>query len=59
MHAEERKVGIKFNNMLRQQVGRLVRKTLSFSESQANHVGAIWNFIHHYNAELNLDGAMA
>lgn len=42
----------RFNNTLRQRVGRLVRKTLSFSKKFSNHVGAIWNFIHHYNASL-------
>ncbi|HHS99456.1 MAG TPA: IS1 family transposase [Thiomicrospira sp.] len=41
----------RFNNTLRQRVARLVRKTLSFSKKQANHVGAIWLFIHHYNTE--------
>jgi insertion element IS1 protein InsB len=39
----------RFNNTLRQRVSRLVRKTLSFSKSLENHVGVIWNFIHHYN----------
>jgi IS1 family transposase len=42
----------RFNNTLRQRVARLVRKTLSFSKSLENHIGAIWLFIHHYNAEL-------
>jgi IS1 family transposase len=42
----------RFNNTLRQRVPRLVRKTLSFSKSLENHIGAIWNFIHHYNASL-------
>ncbi|MBD1995680.1 IS1 family transposase [Leptolyngbya sp. FACHB-541] len=42
----------RFNNTLRQQVARLVRKTLSFSRRLENHIGAIWNFIHHYNATL-------
>ncbi|MGF1601163.1 MAG: IS1 family transposase [Thermosynechococcaceae cyanobacterium] len=39
----------RFNNILRQRVSRLVRKTLSFSKKLENHVGAIWNFIHEYN----------
>ncbi|MBD2058171.1 IS1 family transposase [Oculatella sp. FACHB-28] len=39
----------RFNNTLRQRVSRLVRKTLSFSKKLENHIGAIWNFIHHYN----------
>lgn len=42
----------RFNCTLRQRVSRLVRKTLSFSKNIANHVGAIWYFIHHYNAML-------
>jgi IS1 family transposase len=37
---------------VRQRVGRLVRKTLSFSKCWENHVGAIWDFIRHYNASL-------
>jgi insertion element IS1 protein InsB len=44
----------RFNNTLRQRVLRLVRKTLSFSKSLENHIGAIWYFIHHYNASLLL-----
>lgn len=42
----------RFNNTLRQRVGRLVRKTLSFSKKLSNHIGAIWYFVHHYNASL-------
>ncbi|MBW4596850.1 MAG: IS1 family transposase [Brasilonema angustatum HA4187-MV1] len=42
----------RFNCTLRQRVSRLVRKTLSFSKKSENHIGAIWNFIHHYNASL-------
>ena len=49
----------RLNNTLRQRISRLVRKTLSFSKNQDNHEGAIWNFIHHYNASLNLDITMA
>ncbi|MGL5834122.1 MAG: IS1 family transposase, partial [Waterburya sp.] len=41
-----------FNNTLRQRVSRLVRKTLSFSKSLENHIGAIWYFIHYYNQSL-------
>jgi IS1 family transposase len=44
----------RFNCTLRQRVSRLVRKTLSFSKKLENHIGAIWNFIHHYNASLLL-----
>jgi len=42
----------RFNLAMRQRVSRLVRKTLSFSEKPENHIGAIWNFIHHYNLEI-------
>lgn len=42
----------RFNCTLRQRVSRLVRKTLSFSKKLENHISAIWNFIHHYNASL-------
>jgi IS1 family transposase/transposase-like protein len=42
----------RFNNTLRQRISRLVRKTLSFSKKIENHIGAIWYFIHHYNASL-------
>ncbi|MBD2744677.1 IS1 family transposase, partial [Coleofasciculus sp. FACHB-1120] len=42
----------RFNNTLRQRVSRLVRKTLSFSKSLENHIGAIWYFVHDYNASL-------
>lgn len=44
----------RFNNTLRQRVSRLVRKTLSFSKSLENHIGAVWYFIHYYNASLPL-----
>jgi insertion element IS1 protein InsB len=39
----------RFNNTLRQRVSRLVRETLSFSKTLANHIGAITYFICHYN----------
>jgi insertion element IS1 protein InsB len=42
----------RFNCTLRQRISRLVRKTLSFSKKVDNHIGAIWYFIHHYNASL-------
>lgn len=45
----------RFNCTLRQRVSRLVRKSLSFSKKLANHIGAIWYFIHHYNALLKLN----
>lgn len=41
-----------FNCTIRQRVSRLVRKTLSFSKKIENHIGAIWNFVHNYNASL-------
>ena len=44
----------RFNCTLRQRVSRLVRKTLSFSKKMNNHIGAIWYFIHHYNASLHV-----
>ena len=43
----------RFNCTMRQRVARLVRKTLSFSKKLENHIGAIWLFIHHYNASLH------
>ncbi len=42
----------RFNNTLRQRVGQLVRKTLSFSKMLDNHIGAVWYFVHYYNASL-------
>jgi IS1 family transposase len=42
----------RFHNTLKQRVSQLVRKTLSFSNSLENHIGAIWYFIHHDNASL-------
>ena len=47
----------RFNCTMRQRISRLVRKTLSFLKKLENHIGAIWNFIHHYNAELELGSA--
>lgn len=43
----------RFNNTVRQRVGRLVRKALSFSKCLSNHIGAVWYFVNHYNAMLN------
>lgn len=43
----------RFNCTLRQRVSRLVRKTFSFSKKVENHIGAIWLFVHHYNASLS------
>lgn len=42
----------RFNCTLRQRVSRLVRKSLSFSKSLNNHIGAIKYFICHYNQEV-------
>ena len=36
----------------RQRCGRLVRKALSFSKCDRNHLGALWYFVRHYNASL-------
>ena len=42
----------RLNNTFRQRCSRLVRKTLSFSKKLANPIGAIWYFIHDYNARI-------
>ena len=42
----------RLNNTFRQRISRLVRKSLSFSKKLDNHIGAIWYFIHDYNAQL-------
>lgn len=42
----------RFNGTLRQRVARLARQALSFSKKKANHIGAIWYFIHDYNAAV-------
>jgi len=47
----------RFNCTIRQRVSRLVRKTLSFSKKTDNHIGAIWNFIHHYKASLSRESS--
>ena len=39
----------RFNCTLPQRVSRLVRATLLFSKKLTNHIGAIRNFICHYN----------
>ena len=44
----------RFNGTLRQRCSRLVRKALSFSKKQSNHVGAIKHFVCHYNQHLAL-----
>lgn len=45
----------RLNNTFRQRISRLVRKSLSFSKKLDNHIGAIWYFIHDYNAQLAMD----
>lgn len=42
----------RLNCTLRQRASRLVRKSLSFSKSLSNHIGAIKYFICHYNLEM-------
>lgn len=42
----------RLNNTFRQRISRLVRESLSFSKNVENHIGAIWYFIHDYNAQL-------
>lgn len=42
----------RFNCTLRQRVSRFVRRSLAFSKSLSNHIGLLWNFIHHYNKSL-------
>lgn len=42
----------RFNNTMRQMVARLVRKSLSFSKSLDNHIGAIKYFICNYNLKM-------
>ncbi len=37
---------------VRQRCGRFVRKTLSFSKCDRNHIGSLWYFVRHYNASL-------
>ncbi|MCC7452122.1 MAG: hypothetical protein IT324_32255 [Anaerolineae bacterium] len=39
----------RLNNTIRQRCSRLARKALSFSKKLANHIGALWYFIHAYN----------
>jgi IS1 family transposase len=44
----------RFNNTMRQRISRLVIKTFSFSKILSNHIGAIWYFVHEYNATLSI-----
>ncbi|WP_445299417.1 MULTISPECIES: transposase-like zinc-binding domain-containing protein [unclassified Microcoleus] len=39
---------------IRQRVSRLVRKSLALSKKLENHIAAIWRFVHHYNANLQV-----
>jgi insertion element IS1 protein InsB len=40
------------NGTFRARCSRLVRANYAFSKKEENHIGAIWNFIHHYNENL-------
>jgi len=42
----------RFNNPFRPRCSRRVRQALSFSKKAENPIGAIWYFIHTYNASL-------
>lgn len=42
----------RWNNTLRQRLGRFVRRTLSFSKSDEYHEAALKVFIHEYNENL-------
>jgi IS1 family transposase len=44
----------RWNNTLRQRLARFVRKTLSFSKSDAMHEICLFLFLHRYNNELTL-----
>ena len=43
----------RWNNTLRQRLGRFVRKTLSFSKRDRMHEVALRLFVHHYNLSLS------
>ena len=42
----------RFNNTLRQRLGRFVRQTLSFSKSAVMHENCLRLFLHHYNTQI-------
>lgn len=42
----------RFNNTVRQRLGRLTRQTLSFSKSWENHVGCLRFFLNDYNLAI-------
>jgi len=42
----------RWNNTIRQRLGRLVRKSLSFSKSEEMHEAVIANFVYKYNLEI-------
>ena len=44
----------RFDDTLRQRCSRLVRKTLGFSKCGERLAGALWYFVHRYNASLLL-----
>jgi insertion element IS1 protein InsB len=41
----------RWNNTLRQRLGRFVRESLSFSKSQQMHDGCLALFVHRYNLD--------
>lgn len=43
---------LSYTQTLRQRISRYKRKALSFSKKLSNHIGAMWNFVHYYNASL-------
>lgn len=43
----------RWNNTLRQRLGRFVRKTLSFSKSMVMHAAAVRCFLHDYNLSIS------
>jgi insertion element IS1 protein InsB len=44
----------RFNNTLRQRIGRLVRKTFSFSKNDFMHDLCLKLFLHRYNSSINI-----
>lgn len=42
----------RWNNTLRQRVGRFVRKTMSFSKIERNYIDVLKLFIHDYNVRI-------
>ncbi len=44
----------RFNNILRQSLARLVRRTLSFSKTDQMHESCLLLFLHQYNIQYNI-----